>query len=162
VPNRRLSERVEQPFDASPWQRVESTLMTTSHAVRKAFDQRFAAVDLNLSQASVLAYLQETGAMTQTRISERLGIGRAATGTIIDRLESKGLVERKPDPGDRRVWLVAVTQAGKDLAEKINEIDRVLRSELRVGITRSERQQLAKLLLRLQANLSRALENDEA
>jgi DNA-binding MarR family transcriptional regulator len=161
MPNRQPSERVEQAFDASPWQRVESTLMMTSHAVRKAFDHRFAALGLNLSQASVLAYLQESGAMTQTRISERLGIGRAATGTVIDHLESRGLVERKPDPGDRRVWLVAVTQAGKDLAAKINEIDRVLRSELRVGITRTERQQLAKLLLRLQANISRALANGE-
>jgi MarR family transcriptional regulator for hemolysin len=160
--NRRPAERVEQAFDASPWQRVESTLMTTSHAVRRAFDQRFAALELNLSQASVLAFLQESGAMTQTRISERLGIGRAATGTVIDHLETRGLVERKPDAADRRVWLVAVTQAGKDLAAEIDEVDRVLRSELRVGISRAERQQLAKLLLRLQTNLARALANDEA
>ena len=46
---------------ASPWQRVESTLMTTSQAVRRVFDQRFAALGLNLSQASALALLQEAG-----------------------------------------------------------------------------------------------------
>lgn len=131
--------------------------MTTSQALRRAFDQRFAPLDLNLSQASVLALLQETGPMTQTRLAEQLGIGRAGMGAVVDHLESRELVERKPDPGDRRVWLVAVTQAGKDLAREIDEIDRVLRSELRAGISRTERQQLANLLLRFQANIAGAL-----
>jgi len=159
--NRRPAEAEERPLEVSPWQRVESTLMSTSQAVRRAFDQRFAPLGLNLSQASVLAYLHESGAMTQTGLSERLGIGRAATGSVIDHLEARGLAQRQPDPSDRRVWLVEVTQAGKDLAAEINEIDRVLRSELRVGISRAERQQLAKLLLRLQANIARALTERE-
>jgi MarR family transcriptional regulator for hemolysin len=160
--NPRQSERRGEAIEAPPWQRVESTLMTTSQAVRRAFDQRFAALDLNLSQASVLALLAETGPMTQTGLAERLGIGRAAMGSVVDHLEDRGLVERQPDPGDRRVWLVAITPAGKDLAREINEIDRVLRSELRVGISRAERQQLANLLLRFQSNIERALAAPEA
>ena len=64
-------------------------------------------------------------------------------------------MERKPDPGDRRVWLVGVTASGKELVGPISEIDRDLRSALRAGISRDERQLLAGLLLRLQSNLER-------
>jgi DNA-binding MarR family transcriptional regulator len=159
--NQRQSGQSGDAVDASPWQRVESTLMTTSQAVRRVFDQRFAAIGLNLSQASTLALLQEAGPTTQTRLAERLGMGRAAMGTVVDHLEGRQLAERTPDPGDRRVWLVAITQAGKDLARDIGETDRVLRAELRIGISRAERQQLAKLLLRLQANIARAVASQQ-
>ena len=150
-------QKPRHELDAPPWQRVESTLMATSRAIRDAYDARFARLELNLTQASLLVFLHETGPMRQTQIAQRLGQGRAAIGATIDGLENRGLVERQADPLDRRAWLVHLTAAGKDLVEPINEIDRVLREELRLDISRSERQQLAKLLLRLQANLARVL-----
>ena len=131
--------------------------MATSRAIRDAYNARFAHLKLNLTQASLLVFLHESGPLRQTQIAQRLGQGRAATGATIDGLENRGLVERQADPDDRRAWLVTITPAGKDLVEPINEIDRVLRAELRLDITREERQQLAKLLLRLQANLARIL-----
>ncbi|MEE9414836.1 MAG: MarR family transcriptional regulator [Acidimicrobiales bacterium] len=147
-------ERSSHELDAPPWLRVESTLMATASTIRRVYDQRFAALGLNLSQASLLAYVDDFGPATQTRIAERLDIGRAATGSIVDQLEERGLVERQPDADDRRVWLVAPTVAGHDLVVKIIEIDTVFRSELRKGISRAERQQLASLLVRLQMNLA--------
>jgi DNA-binding MarR family transcriptional regulator len=153
----RSDEQAPHELDAPPWRRVESTLMATARALRQAFDRRFEALGLNLSQASVLAFLQEAGPQSQTSLARMLGIGRAAAGNVIDGLETRGLVERQPDPSDRRVWLVAPTAAGKDLAGPIHELDTVLRTELRAGISRAERQQLAQLLLRLQANLAGAL-----
>jgi DNA-binding MarR family transcriptional regulator len=148
-------------LDSPPWQRVESTLMATSRAIRDAYNARFAPLGLNLTQASLLVFLHESGPLRQTHIAQRLGQGRAATGATVDGLENRGLVERQPDLDDRRAWLVTITPAGKDLVEPINEIDRVLRAELRFDITREERQQLAKLLLRLQANLARILSQAE-
>ncbi len=141
-------------LDAPPWQRVESTLMSAAAAIRTAYDHRFAELDLNLSQAMLLAYVAEFGEETQSRIADRLGIGRAATGNIVDNLEKRGLVQRQPDPDDRRVWLVAVTADGKALADRVIEIDIVFRADLRKGISRAERQQLSSLLLRVQQNLA--------
>lgn len=149
-------------LDAPPWQRVESTLMATSRAIRDAYDARFRELDLNLTQASMLVFLHESGPLRQTQLARRLGQGRAATGSTVDLLERRALVERQADPADGRAWLVTLTPAGKDLVDPINEIDRVLRGELRLDISRGERQQLAKLLLRLQANLARILAHDEA
>ncbi|MDJ0787538.1 MAG: MarR family transcriptional regulator [Myxococcota bacterium] len=149
--------RPRHELDAPPWQRVESTLMATSRAIREAYDARFAALGLNLTQASLLVYLAEAGPLRQTQLARRLGLGRAATGATVDALERRGLVERQADPDDRRAWLVTITASGKDCVGPINEIDRELREQLRLDISRSERQQLAELLLRLQGNLARIL-----
>ena len=85
-------------------------------------------------------------------LAAALVLGRAATGSVVDQLEKRGLVQRVPDPDDRRVWLVENTVDGARVAVEIVSIDEQLRKRLRVGITRQERQQLADLLLRMSAN----------
>jgi DNA-binding MarR family transcriptional regulator len=140
-------------LDAPPWRRVESTLMATANAIHSAYDHRLEPLGLNLSLASLLSYVADFGPVTQTRVAAHLGQGRAVTGTQIDRLERDGFVERRPDPSDRRVWLIAITAAGEGLVGQIADVDRVLRAELRAGISRSDRQTLAATLVRLQQNL---------
>ena len=144
-------------LDSPPWLRVESTLMATARLLRVAFDARLATLDLNLTQASLLGYVAEFGATTQTDLADHLGIGRAAIGSVIDRLQARGLVERQPKIDDRRVWMVAITDAGEELAARVNEVDTVLRAELRRGIGREERQALAWVMTRLQQNLAAAI-----
>ena len=145
-------------LDAPPWLRVESTLMATARMVREAFDARLDAIDLNLTQASLIGYVAEFGPTTQTRLADRLGIGRAQIGSTVDRLARTGLVERHPDPADRRVWRVDLTDSGRAVAVRIAEIDEVLRADLRRGIGREERQALSWVLTRLQHNLRTAIE----
>jgi MarR family transcriptional regulator, transcriptional regulator for hemolysin len=144
-------------LDAPPWLRVESTLMATAQAIREAYDVRLAPIGLTLSLASLLSYIAEFGPVNQTRAAEHLGQGRAATGAQVDRLQQLGLIERRPDPDDRRVWMVAITPTGVAKAAAVAEIDTVLRSELRSGITREERQRLAAVLVRLQSNVAVAV-----
>ncbi len=135
--------------------------MRTAQAIRRAYESRLASLDLNLSQASVLGFLVDSGPLTQTHLAASLGLGRAATGAIIDVLEKRGLLERRPDPKDRRVWLVVVTDAGVELSRPVLRIDRSLRGDLRTGISRRERQVLAGLLVRLQDNLAVILTGDD-
>ena len=144
-------------LDSPPWLRVETTLMATARLVRQAFDCRLATLDLNLTQASLIAYVAEFGATSQTRLADHLGIGRAAIGTVIDQLQRRGFVERTPDPNARRVWRVDVTDNGRALAADIAEVDEVLRAELRYGIGREERQALAWVMTRLQNNVDAAI-----
>ena len=128
--------------------------MDTARQLRCLYDLAFAELDLNLSQASLLAYVGDFGANTQTTLAERMGLGRAATGTMIDQLEHRGLLERLPDPEDRRVWLIGLTDKGRALVERITSIDVVVRDDLRVGISRQDRQHLATVLVRLQENIA--------
>ena len=127
--------------------------MATAHAIREAYDVRLAPIGLTLSLASLLAYVADFGPVNQTRAAEHLGQGRAATGSQVDRLQELGLIERRPDPDDRRVWMVAITPSGKSRAAEVAEVDAVLRSALRSGISRAERQDLAAVLVRLQNNV---------
>ncbi len=152
-----MSSLTQHELDASPWARVESTLMATARLVREAFDVRLAPLGVNLTQAMLVAYVAEFGATSQTRLADRLGIGRAAIGSVVDRLEARDLVERRPDPDDRRVWLVSITPAGRELADRVADVDEVLRAELRRGIGREERQALAWVMTRLQQNLQHAI-----
>lgn len=127
--------------------------MATADAIRRRYDERLAPLGLTFSTASLLAYVAEFGPVNQSRAAEHLGQGRAATGAQVDRLEALGLLVRRPDPEDRRVWMLAATDAGAELAGRIARCDEVLRTELRAGISRAERHQLADLLVRLQENL---------
>lgn len=140
-------------LDAPPWRRVETTLMATANAIRAAYDERLAPLELNLSLASLLSYVADFGPVSQTTVAHHLGQGRAVTGTQIDRLERDGLLERQPCATDRRVWLIAITPAGRRRVADIADVDAVLRAELRAGISRDDRQTLAATLVRLHQNL---------
>ena len=147
------TQGVSHELESPPWLRVESTLMAAARQIRVAYDQAFEPIGLSLPQASLLAFVDEFGARTQTQLAARLDLGRAATGTMIDQLEKRNLVERQPDPDDRRVWLVAITANGKELVSQVLEIDLVVREQLRSGISRSDRQKLTEVLVRLQENV---------
>ncbi|MFT4657386.1 MAG: MarR family transcriptional regulator for hemolysin [Ilumatobacter sp.] len=157
---RLMTSLTNNELDASPWLRVESTLMSTARLIREAFDARLKPLDLNLTQASLIAYVAEFGPTTQTQLADQLGTGRAAMGTVVDRLEKRGLVERHPDPDDRRVWRVDITDDGRSLAARVVSVDEVLRGELRHGIGREERQALSWVLTRLQVNLQSAINTE--
>lgn len=145
-------------LNSPPWQRVETTMMAAARDIRQAYDHCFESMDLSLSQASLIGYIRENGPMNQTQLAAALVLGRAATGSLVDQLEKRGLVQRVPDPDDRRVWVVENTAAGAEVATEIVHVDEQLRSRLRVGITKAERQQLAELLMKMSANAVDSIE----
>ncbi|MBW2290950.1 MAG: MarR family transcriptional regulator [Deltaproteobacteria bacterium] len=155
-----MTELSKHELDAPPWLRVESTLMSLARGIRRAYDLRLEELGLNLSEAMVLAYTQESGPLMQADLAKRLGVGRAAMGSLIDSLEGRGLVERCPKPGDRRVWLVASTPSGDEVAHQVTKIDERLRAELRAGISRKERRELTQLLNRLRENVGKVFSEE--
>ena len=77
------------------------------HAAATAKHMRIEA-----SELAALEHLQTAGPMTQKRLGERLSMSPGAITAMIDRLESRGYVERVPNPEDRRSALVRITEAG--------------------------------------------------
>ena len=149
----------EPDLGAPPRQTMESLLMVTSRALRRAYDNRLACVGLKLSEAYLLGHVHTHGPMTQTQLAEGLGIGRAATGALIDALQHRGLVERSAHAGDRRVWLVASTERAAPVVEEVIAIDSALRQQLWTGVGANERRALSETLLRLQGNLAALLDD---
>jgi len=91
----------------------------------------------NLYLASVLA---QHGEMPMSRIADLLDVSLSATTGIIDRMEERGLVERVRDPIDRRVVLVRVSAAGREMLDEVEVLKQDLLESIlkRLGPDRLE------------------------
>jgi MarR family transcriptional regulator for hemolysin len=160
-----MPESSKHELDAPPWLRTESTLMSAARGIRRAYDLRLSELGLNLSEAILLAFLQEatqsSKPLTQVDLARHMHVGRAAMGSLVDSLEGRDWVARKANPRDRRVWLIAITPSGQQAARKVGKIDERLRAELREGISRRERRELNRLLNQLRENVSHVLADAE-
>ena len=103
-------------------------------------------MSLEASELAALEHLQAAGPMTQKRLGERLSISPGAVTAMIDRLESKGYVERIPNPEDRRSALVLITKAG--LEESLRHLWSYIEDMKGVeeGFSEEERDVIARFL----------------
>ena len=78
------------------------------------------AHDLTFSEYSVLRLLQRADSRSRTpsQLAEEIICTTGAMTKLIDRLQRKAFVQRKPDPGDRRAVLVEITRAGRRAADE--------------------------------------------
>jgi DNA-binding MarR family transcriptional regulator len=80
----------------------------------------FGRWDLSPSQFNVLNLLrEEPGGLSQTEISRLLIMHRSNATGLIDRLEERGLLQRRATPGDRRAYRVVLTPAARQLLARI-------------------------------------------
>ncbi|MFL6801405.1 MAG: MarR family winged helix-turn-helix transcriptional regulator, partial [Sphingomicrobium sp.] len=77
--------------------------------MRKAFTRRAASLGVTGAQWKVLFKLTLKPGLRQTDLADLLDIEPITLTRIIDRLQEAGLVERTPDPADRRAWRLHVT-----------------------------------------------------
>ena len=81
-------------------------------------------MDLSISQFNTLVMLKQMGSMRMGMISYYLKNTLAATTSIVDRLEKKGLVVRTKDPDDRRVVICELTEEGQKATERFWRVAR--------------------------------------
>ncbi|MDA0179975.1 MarR family transcriptional regulator [Solirubrobacter phytolaccae] len=79
------------------------------------YDRAAAAHGLTLTQARVLGFAA-CEPLSQRQLAARFGCDPSNISVLVDRLVERELVERRPDPSDGRVKLIAATEAGKALA----------------------------------------------
>ncbi|GHH17715.1 MULTISPECIES: MarR family winged helix-turn-helix transcriptional regulator [Streptomyces] len=82
------------------------------------------------------------------KLAQKLKCEPSNVTGIVDRLESRGLVERRPDPADRRVKVAAATERGREVARDLREGLRFAREPL-AGLSEEERRSLRDLLRRM-------------
>ena len=69
--------------------------------------------ELSLTATATLATLERTGPRRLTDLAASEGVTQPSMTAVVSRLEDAGFAERRADPGDRRVVLVAISQAGR-------------------------------------------------
>lgn len=70
---------------------------------------------LSRAQWAILEQAEAAPGLSQREIAERLEVEPITVARIIDRLSARDLVERRPDPKDRRIWRVHLSPAGRQL-----------------------------------------------
>jgi DNA-binding MarR family transcriptional regulator len=99
------------------------------------------------AQARLLSLLS-LEPLPMRKLAQKLKCEPSNVTGIVDRLESRGLVERRPDPADRRVKLAAATDEGRRVAGELRDGLRFAREPL-AGLTEEERLVLRGLLRRM-------------
>jgi DNA-binding MarR family transcriptional regulator len=112
-------------------------------------DYEEAAADHTLTGAQArLLSLLSLEPLPMRKLAQKLKCEPSNVTGIVDRLEARGLVERRPDPADRRVKLAAATEEGRRVARSLRESLRFAREPL-AGLSDEERTALRGLLRRM-------------
>ena len=101
------------------------------------------------SQSRALNELRQHGGMRPGELAEHLRIAPRSATEVVDDLQSQGLVERRPDPDDRRATLVELTAKGTEAAQAIRAA-RQSEAERFFGVlSDADRAELKRILLEL-------------
>lgn len=141
-----------KPPNKPPRELVKSTsflLKRLGFAIKERTMEAFEAQGANAYQHGVLCSLAESRAETQAQIADALGYDRSWLVGLLDELEEEGLIERKPDPVDRRRNIVTLKPEGEARLLELRVLSKGVEDEFLAPLSKTERQQLHELLLKL-------------
>jgi DNA-binding MarR family transcriptional regulator len=118
-------------------------LYAASRAVIRAYDPLLAPLGVTYPQYLTLLVLWESDDISVGALGDRLSLDSATLTPLLKRLEQQGLVERRRNPDDERVVLVALTAKGRGLRVRAREIPFEL--ACRAGYDPEDPRALAKL-----------------
>lgn len=128
-------------------------LHEVARLLRKRFEQNARGSGLTRAQWQLLAYLAQNEGINQSGLADLLEVEPITLGRIVDKLQVLGLVERRPDPSDRRVWLLHLTPAARPKLTLLHSLGVATRGEAQVGVSSADIEHLLKTLQALKANL---------
>jgi DNA-binding MarR family transcriptional regulator len=117
-----------------------------------AADAELAALEVTGAQYVIVAQLAEKEANSSAQLCKSFSYDAGAMTRMVDRLEAKGLLERRRCPDDRRLINLELTEAGKALFPKMKAIAAAVQNRFLRGFTKDEVRQLEKLLGRILEN----------
>lgn len=123
---------------------------------RKRFDASAREFGVTGPQWRVLGTLRHKPGLTQALLAAELEVEAITAGRMIDRLQKAGLVERRPDPADRRAWQLYPTAAAEHLLDRLQRTAEVVIETALAGFTAADSQALAGLLTRVRDNFGAA------
>ena len=124
----------------------------TAHALRKAFDRRAVGLGVTRAQWKVLFRLDRKPGLRQIELADMLDIEPITLSRIVDKLEESGLVERRPDPSDRRAWRLHVTAKARPLIAKLRGVADEMIAEAFAGIDPKDIETTRQVLARAREN----------
>jgi DNA-binding MarR family transcriptional regulator len=119
-----------------------------AHAAAQ-FAERLTALQLSPADAGILRLLRTSAGISQQELATRLQIHPSRLVAMLDHLEKRLLVERLPNPADRRLYSLHLTKEGSGILERIGKLAREHQEALLAALTPDERSKLTEMLHRV-------------
>jgi DNA-binding MarR family transcriptional regulator len=142
-----------QDHDAPFGHAVGFLLSQLGYAVTRRFRAELEAVALEPRHFGLLRAIAAARNLSQQMLGESLQIPASSVVALLDQLENKGLVRRRPDPADRRVRWVELTDAGRAVLEQAIGVAIGIEEALCAGLDGDQREALIATLQRVAGNI---------
>ena len=130
-------------------------LNDVARLLRVDADKRARQHGMTRAQWAILIWLERQPGITQKELSEILEVEPISVARLIDRLESRGMVERRPDPRDRRIWRLHLMAPAYAVLAEIDTQRAAMTAMVRAGIDNQSIENMTETLIRMKATLTR-------
>lgn len=142
--------------NTDPKQSLGFLLHDISRLMRRDFNRRIGGFELTQVQWRTLAHLARNEGVKQVTLAEILEIQPITLARLIDRLAALDLVERRPDPDDRRAVRLYLTSKAQPVLDALWEQSGQTREAALEGFSEAQREDLIAMLIRMKTNLGGA------
>ena len=129
-------------------------LNDVARLIRTRFDQRARTYGMTRAQWIILARLDKQPGMSQNELATICEVEPITVGRLIDRLEARGMVERRADPNDRRIRRLHLLPAAQPILAKIAQAREALDEDIREGLDDDLRETVVDALLHIKTKLT--------
>jgi len=135
--------------DAADDESLPDAFWSVARQMREAANESLAPWDITPAQLRALRVLRHHERLRLSELSDHLHIAARSATEVTDALESRGLVERRRDPGDRRATLVELTERGACVLDAIREARGTGAERVFGRLSQTDRAHLARILRKL-------------
>lgn len=128
---------------------LSEAFWSVARQLRRAATDSLAQWDISPSQSRALQVLAHHDGVRLSELAEHLHIAARSATEVVDALQERGLVQRRPDPADRRATLVVLTPKGQQVSTAIQDSRAEDAQRLFGALSASDRAELARILAKL-------------
>jgi MarR family transcriptional regulator for hemolysin len=137
-------------------------LKDVSRMIRTFADHKARQFGTTYAQWVVMARLDRFEGLKQSELAEMLDLQPITLTRLLDRLCDSGMIERRPDPSDRRAKRLFLTDASRPLLERLGNLGEELMATALVGVERESVEKMVTQLATVKENLRQAIQNKNA
>jgi DNA-binding MarR family transcriptional regulator len=130
--------------------------------VRTLADARARDHGMTLAQWKLLVRVEQQPGMSQNELAALIEVEPITIGRLIDRLERRGMVKRCPDPSDRRIWRLHLTEACEPMLKEISKARAEINDILTAGLEKKDIESVLDCLLQMKTNLKTTMSGARA
>lgn len=123
--------------------------------LRSLIDRRVEKYNLTRAKWQALGVLDLKEGITQTELATALELERSTVGRLVDRLEKRGFLERRPDPEDRRIFRLYISDVAKPILNDLEHVAEEVRGLALAGLSDEDTAELKRMLKTVKENLAR-------